>query len=280
MSYIAPVQITHSSVAGSAPTASQVKVGSLVLNVTDGFLYTKDYLGVVRKIEGTPVADHAITLVKMAQIATASLLGRSAAATGDVEVLTAAQVKTLLSLANVDNTSDATKNAAAATLANKTLTAPLISQIVFPATQVPSADANTLDDYEEGTWDAVVTTDGVDFTSVTYQFQRCNYVKIGRLVFVYGLIRTSACTIGPATGSIKLSGFPFTSCPTGVGYYRAAIACCAANVSTSQIQALQQEPGTALAYPFTSAGNVISASSMGLGANGFNMVIGGCYMTA
>jgi hypothetical protein len=31
-------------------------------------------------------------------------------------------------------------------------TTPSLNGITFPATQVPSADANTLDDYEEGTW--------------------------------------------------------------------------------------------------------------------------------
>jgi hypothetical protein len=30
-----------------------------------------------------------------------------------------------------------------------------LNGITFPATQVPSADANTLDDYEEGTWTPV-----------------------------------------------------------------------------------------------------------------------------
>lgn len=43
---------------------------------------------------------------------------------------TAAQYKADLSLNNVDNTSDATKNAASATLANKTLTTPIIASFV------------------------------------------------------------------------------------------------------------------------------------------------------
>ena len=40
------------------------------------------------------------------------------------------------------------------------LTIPTINltsgQITFPTTQVPSSDANTLDDYEEGTWTPVI----------------------------------------------------------------------------------------------------------------------------
>jgi hypothetical protein len=55
------------------------------------------------------IAANAVTLAKMADIATGSLLGRTTAGTGDPEVLSAATAKALLSLNNVDNTSDATK---------------------------------------------------------------------------------------------------------------------------------------------------------------------------
>ena len=64
-----------------------------------------------------------VSLAKMADMATASLLGRNTAGTGVPEVLSAATAKSLLSLNNVDNTSDATKNAASVTLTNKTINA-------------------------------------------------------------------------------------------------------------------------------------------------------------
>ena len=48
--------------------------------------------------------------------------------------------------------------------------------ITFPATQVASADANTLDDYEEGTW--TPTGNGVTLTINT----TCNYVKVGKQI--------------------------------------------------------------------------------------------------
>jgi phosphoribosylformylglycinamidine (FGAM) synthase PurS component len=49
-------------------------------------------------------------------------------ATGSqIEAISATAAKTALALGNVDNTSDATKNAAVATLTNKTLTAPVIN---------------------------------------------------------------------------------------------------------------------------------------------------------
>ena len=50
------------------------------------------------------------------------------------------------------------------------------SGVAFPATQVPSADANTLDDYEEGTWTPTFTNCG----TVTLNFAK--YTRIGRII--------------------------------------------------------------------------------------------------
>jgi hypothetical protein len=49
------------------------------------------------------------------------------AAGSQIEAISVSAAKTALALGNVDNTSDATKNAATATLTNKTLTAPVIN---------------------------------------------------------------------------------------------------------------------------------------------------------
>lgn len=75
-------------------------------------------------------------------------------------------------------------------------------QVKFPSTQNASADPNTLDDYEEGTW-----TPSIGGTA-TYSSQSGTYTKIGRLVFVTGSL--SITSIG--TGSqYEISGFPFTA---------------------------------------------------------------------
>jgi hypothetical protein len=74
--------------------------------------------------------------------------------------------------------------------------------ITFPATQSASSDANTLDDYEEGTW---TPTDGsgasLSFTSVT-----ANYTKIGNQVTAWCRLTypTTASTAGA-----QLNGLPF-----------------------------------------------------------------------
>lgn len=87
----------------------------------------------------------------------------------------------------------------------------LANGVKFPATQVASADANTLDDYEEGTFSPTLTTDGTDFTSVTYfsGFNGGKYTKIGRLVTVQIALGTSAVTVGSASGNIRIGNLPF-----------------------------------------------------------------------
>ena len=77
--------------------------------------------------------------------------------------------------------------------------------IKFPATQVPSADANTLDDYEEGTWTPAITcsTNGTK----TYSVQVGTYTKIGRLVNCQFAIVLSS--ISGAGGNTTITGLPF-----------------------------------------------------------------------
>jgi hypothetical protein len=83
----------------------------------------------------------------------------------------------------------------------------ILSGIKFPATQVASADANTLDDYEEGTWTMGVSFGGAS-VGVTYANNTGTYTKIGRQVTVNGvLILTSK---GSSTGVALITGLPFT----------------------------------------------------------------------
>lgn len=78
-------------------------------------------------------------------------------------------------------------------------------QLKFPANQNASSDANTLDDYEEGTWTPTLqTTSG----SPTYTSQLGSYTKVGRLVTVgFFLYISSKNTL--ATGTLRIGGLPF-----------------------------------------------------------------------
>lgn len=78
--------------------------------------------------------------------------------------------------------------------------------IKFPATQVPSADPNTLDDYEEGTFTPVIVGDGVAGVG-TYIYQFGRYTKVGNVVNFVINIATSAHT---GTGNMIINGLPFT----------------------------------------------------------------------
>lgn len=96
-------------------------------------------------------------------------------------------------------------------------------QLKFPAVQNASANANTLDDYEEGTWTPAYSPGSGAFGSITYTQQLGSYTKIGRQVTVVALISTSAITVGTASGSIAISGLPFAAGATypyagAVGY--------------------------------------------------------------
>jgi hypothetical protein len=83
--------------------------------------------------------------------------------------------------------------------------------IQFPATQVASADANTLDDYEEGTW-TPVDSSGAGL-SLSNTSGNCFYTKVGRTVTVsFRLTYPST-----ASGSVAvIGGLPFLSANTTV----------------------------------------------------------------
>ena len=84
-----------------------------------------------------------------------------------------------------------------------------IDNIQFPATRVASADANNLDDFEEGTWTPTYVSAATNFSSVTYEQQVGKYTKIGRMVFLTVTISTSAITKGSAAGDVVIAGLPF-----------------------------------------------------------------------
>jgi hypothetical protein len=78
--------------------------------------------------------------------------------------------------------------------------------IKFPATQVASADANVLDDYEEGTW--TPTAYGSSTTGTTTYNDRAGfYTKVGNQVTASFYIDWSALT---GTGALRLGGIPFS----------------------------------------------------------------------
>ncbi len=126
--------------------------------------------------------------------APASIIGSTVTITGDTTV------------------SGTLKNSATISVGNATPSASGAG-ITFPATQSASTDANTLDDYEEGTW-----TPGFAFgggaTGIVYAAATGGrYVKIGRFVHLTGFLSTS--NKGSSTGTATLTGIPFSPVSTG-----------------------------------------------------------------
>jgi len=83
--------------------------------------------------------------------------------------------------------------------------------ITFPATQSASTDANTLDDYEEGTW----TPTDASGAGLTFSTAVGNYTKIGRVVT--GSFRVTYPTT-VSSAQIIIGGLPFTVNNTEANY--------------------------------------------------------------
>lgn len=125
------------------------------------------------------------------------------------------------------------------TVVNQTLTTPTITStmgvgnatpsasgagITFPATQSASTDANTLDDYEEGTFTPTIYGSSAAGTTTYTGSTYGRYVKIGQWVFIELSVYWSSST--GASGSLLVGNLPFAPSnftnhyPTAsIGYY-------------------------------------------------------------
>lgn len=88
-------------------------------------------------------------------------------------------------------------------------------QIAFPAAQAASSNANTLDDYEEGTWTPTLTFETPGNLSVSYATRVGLYTKIGNVVTLQVDITTSAFTHSTAAGALLITGLPFAAKSAG-----------------------------------------------------------------
>lgn len=86
--------------------------------------------------------------------------------------------------------------------------------LTFPAVQVSSADVNTLDDYEEGTWTPNYISNDIFNGDITITYSttptKGRYRKIGAVVFIEFSIVTSSVTVTGATSDVlSVEGLPF-----------------------------------------------------------------------
>jgi hypothetical protein len=143
--------------------------------------------------------------------------------------------------------------------------------ITFPATQSASSNANTLDDYEEGTWTPVFTGVGGTNPTVTYTAQVGTYTKIGNRVIYEITVITSAAIGGSGALAISL---PFATSGSSNNYHIALVGF--ANLLDTVVKTGYTDPGRTDMF-FTAAnansGN-LDVSALTNDGSGFLMMQG------
>jgi hypothetical protein len=176
--------------------------------------FTFDASGVISTASNTAIqintADIVANAVTTAKIAAGAITNAKVALTGNLVISGATSGSTTIQATDgatqtitLPNATGTIALTAAPTFTGQA-TIPTINltggQITFPATQSASADANTLDDYEEGTWTPTIT--GVS----TYTIQNAVYTKIGKFVTLYGEI---AATDPGGLAAFDIASLPF-----------------------------------------------------------------------
>jgi hypothetical protein len=156
------------------------------------------------------------------------------------------------------------------------------SGISFPATQSASTDANTLDDYEEGSWTPVYGRSGsaptVSYTGVTGVYR-----KIGSFVWVAGRIYTTSFSGG--SGNLYIGGLPFSVATPGNDYGAFSVGVSFGGWTAGQAPAAgyptQSSTQIVLAtYDSADARNGLDLRITSIAASGNGIVFSCCYYTA
>jgi hypothetical protein len=121
--------------------------------------------------------------------------------------------------------------------------------ITFPATANLSTNANTLDDYEEGSWTPTIGGSATNPTGIVYSSQSGSYTRVGNVVYIAFRIQFSF-TNGTGSGSLEIRGLPFTS------------------TNTAQPKSTPQQDNISFAgFTYLEIGCTQNTAFMGIGAN-------------
>lgn len=151
------------------------------------------------------------------------------------------------------------------------------SGISFPATQSATSDANTLDDYEEGTFTPSVTFGG-NAVGITYNSRLGRYTKIGNCVTFNLYLQMSSK--GSSTGTFNIIGLPFTSQNVSVGYNTFTLWTNNTPVALSGIvQGYVTQNSTAVTFEFQASGfyGAMGAITNTQCNNNTDFMVGGMY---
>lgn len=150
------------------------------------------------------------------------------------------------------------------------LTNGLAGQIAFPATQNPSAGANTLDDYEEGAWTPAASFATMGTAAQVVQVG--SYTKIGNRVLFQGRLDF---TKGTASGAFTITGLPFANSGTANNF-----SSCSLRVdgmaAAGFVMAYISPGGSAITLSNQSGGAAADLTAAGFGASTV-IIFGGQY---
>jgi len=83
--------------------------------------------------------------------------------------------------------------------------------IDFSAGAAAASTSNLLDEYEFGTFTPVYEATGTAFGAIAYASQVGEYIKVGGLVTINLLLKTSSFTAGSTSGNVQIGGLPFAA---------------------------------------------------------------------
>lgn len=148
--------------------------------------------------------------------------------------------------------------------------------ISFPATASGSSDANTLDDYEEGTFTPELTG-GFSSGPTSYGTQSGSYTKIGRLV--YFQIDLDANGAVSDASHVSISGLPFVSINSSEGGFGGASINYQSNFNTNGTDTYHISFNTTILRIYTSSGGSRLGSAAGVDINA-RVILFGLYQTS
>jgi hypothetical protein len=233
-----------------AGESEQLTVGGGIEFTGSGGIQTSALTGDVTKAAGgtaTTIANDAVTDAKLRDSAAVSVIGRATNSSGDpADIAAGANDQFLVRRSNaLAFVGGIVADGAGA-----------IQQVAFAASQSASSNANTLDDYEEGTWTPVIGGGG-GTSGQTYSAQQGSYVKIGQLVVAHFRVILSAK--GTITGNVEIQGLPFTALNGVISSFLGDVAWDALGTNWVNINA-QVQQNTTVAFVF--GANAAGTSSL------------------
>ena len=149
------------------------------------------------------------------------------------------------------------------------------SGITFPASQSASSDANTLDDYEEGTFTPTLAG-GFSSGPTSYAYRDGSYEKIGKLVYFQLDISPLGATSSASV--VAIGGLPFTSATSPIGFGGGNISY-QSGFDTNAGDTFHIGVTTTQVLVYSNAGGGRSGNAANVAING-RIILFGTYLTA